>query len=343
MAQPAPQTTPIERLDCHVVLAAISQITQAESSALIRRRFVESLAQLFPIAGVRFLTPGHAGKLNESLSCEMQPSAQLRWDNQPKRGIHAQGTLARCITSRQHEYQTNNSPIDYFPICLGDYQLLEIIEVRRSTLQKSNRDTLVKILSIYGNFVSVLYRQEIDALTGVHNRGAFDTQIGATAQSLRQDSHGKSQPHWWLIMLDIDHFKRVNDTYGHLIGDEVLLLATRLMVKSLRSIDKVYRYGGEEFAVLVSPCSRQDAISLAHRVRVAIATAHFPQVDHITISAGIAPIDKFDHVANIIGRADKALYQAKRQGRNCVCEYIEKPQGPIGPGLQAPGALELFS
>ncbi len=324
-------------------MQAIGAITRADSTELMRRRFAENLAHLFPIASISFLTPDKNGRLNEPLRCEVrntQDRPELEWEARPRRGILPTGALARCVNERRHQFPAQSQNIDYFPIA-DDTHLFEVIEIQRRTLDGSCRETLSRILSIYSNFVRLLHQQELDALTGVYNRGAFDSQLAMIAQSVRQAP--KSHDQWWLMMLDADHFKHINDRYGHLIGDEVLLLIARVIRGSLRTVDRIYRYGGEEFAVLLSPCQRQNALSLAERIRAKIERSHFPQVEHITLSIGIAPIDRFDHVANIVGRADQALYQAKRGGRNQVCEYQERPTGPIGAGLQAPGALELFS
>ncbi len=342
-AEHDPTLLPALKPDCPAVLNAMCDMTRADSTELIRRRFAENLTHLFPVASISFLTPDRSGRLNEPLRCQV-PNARhpgtLEWENRPRRGIVPSGALARCVTERRHQFPSQSQNIDYFPVA-DDTHLFEIIEIQRRTLDGSCRETLSRILAIYGNFVRILHQQELDALTGVYNRGAFDSQIAMVAQSVRQTRPDNEQ--WWLLMLDVDHFKQINDTYGHLIGDEVLLLIARVIRDSLRTLDRIYRYGGEEFAVLLSPCQRDDALRLAERIRARVERAHFPQVEHITLSAGMAPIDRFDHVANIVGRADQALYQAKRNGRNQVREYVARPSGPVGPGLQAPGALELFS
>ncbi|RZO85155.1 MAG: GGDEF domain-containing protein [Oceanococcus sp.] len=347
MAQAAqynnPTLLPALQPDCPAVLNAMCEMTRVDSTELMRRRFAENLAHLFPIASISFLTPDKNGRLNEPLRCQV-PNAQqpstLEWENRPRRGIVPTGALARCVSERRHQFPAHSQNIDYFPIS-DDTHLFEVIEIHRRTLDASCRDTLSRILAIYGNFVRILHQQELDALTGVYNRGAFDSQIAMVAQSVRQAKPGDE--HWWLMMLDVDHFKQINDRYGHLIGDEVLLLIARVIRNTLRTLDRIYRYGGEEFAVLLSPCQAHNALALAERIRGKVESSHFPQVEHITLSVGLAPIDRFDHVANIVGRADQALYQAKRGGRNQVREYVARPTGPIGPGLQAPGALELFS
>jgi diguanylate cyclase (GGDEF)-like protein len=332
--------------ECQTVLRAITDMTQVRSTDMMRQRFAENLTQIFPIAGIRFLTLSSNGRLDEPLSCKINHSnraAELVWNHTPRRGIMPQGALARCVSERRHVYPQDTQHVDYFAI--GDTQkLIEIIEVRQLTQTHAERGVLSHVIGIYSNFLRLLQEQEIDCLTKVLNRGAFDNQLNITAQSLRnQRLPHPAAPQWWLLMLDVDHFKQVNDNFGHLIGDEVLLLLAGLMRKSFRGVDRIYRYGGEEFAVLISPCTRSNALCLAERFRHTVESTHFPQVQNVTISAGLAPVDRYDHISNIIGRADKALYQAKRNGRNAVCEFLDCAYSAIRPDLQMTGTLELFS
>lgn len=333
-------------LDPESALFAVRDMTQSDSSDLMRRRFVENLANLFPVVSINFLTPTSANRLSITLRCEIkshQSGPELIWDTSPHRGVIAQGALALAMDGLHPQSPADDPHVVFFPVSV-DRKLIEVIEVRRSPLMKNCRASMSHVLAIYSNFVRILHIQETDALTGALNRGAFDNKINLTAQATKRKPNFSPNPHyWWLFMLDLDHFKAVNDQFGHLIGDEVLLLTTRIMQNTVRAVDTVFRYGGEEFAILVSPCSLTDAQNLAERIRQKIADAHFPQVENMTTSIGVAPIDRFDHVANIVGRADKALYQAKREGRNRVCVYDGESRFPLKSGLQTPGALELFS
>jgi diguanylate cyclase (GGDEF)-like protein len=124
-------------------------------------------------------------------------------------------------------------------------------------------------------------------------------------------------------VIDIDHFKRVNDTYGHLIGDEVLLLLARLMRASFRFDDRLYRFGGEEFVVLMR-CTDAAAASLAfERLRSHVERHMFPQVGRITVSIGFTELKPGDTPSGAFERADKAVYFAKGQGRNQVRHHAD--------------------
>ncbi len=125
-----------------------------------------------------------------------------------------------------------------------------------------------------------------------------------------------------LILFDIDHFKNVNDTHGHLVGDQVLRILTEKVTKTTRSTDIVCRYGGEEFIVLMPEAGRDEAMAMAERLREEIARMSVVTAGgglFLTISLGVAALDPDEGLENLIHRADKAMYEAKAAGRNTVC------------------------
>jgi two-component system, cell cycle response regulator len=157
-----------------------------------------------------------------------------------------------------------------------------------------------------------------DALTGLHNRRYLETHIaGLVEQALSRD-----QP-LAVLVLDIDHFKLVNDTHGHDAGDEVLREFALRVRKAIRGIDLACRYGGEEFVVVMPETDLAAATAVAERLRRRIASEPFPiqqgaQGIDVTISIGIAALGGNDDAASVIKRADQALYRAKHNGRNRV-------------------------
>jgi diguanylate cyclase (GGDEF)-like protein len=163
----------------------------------------------------------------------------------------------------------------------------------------------------------------IDGLTGMFNRRYFEMKIAEEME--RSHRYGTSLA---VIMLDIDHFKRLNDEFGHLLGDEVLRQVSSVFSQQLRKIDVVCRYGGEEFAVLLPQASAEQALNVAEKLRREVAGYRFPGVPRaVTISAGASahPI----HGATrdeVVKAADAALYAAKQAGRNCVRIAVLAPQ-----------------
>ncbi|MBN6716444.1 sensor domain-containing diguanylate cyclase [Pseudomonas capsici] len=154
-----------------------------------------------------------------------------------------------------------------------------------------------------------------DALTGVHNRRMFDEKLIECSQRFERTGRPFA-----LLFIDADHFKRINDTYGHAIGDEVLYQLAQLIEQNTRSTDFVARYGGEEFAVLLPEFDNLRSPEIvAEKIRATIADADFSLVGQVTVSIGIGLAESTDaNSTALIKRADQQLYQAKLSGRNRV-------------------------
>lgn len=153
-----------------------------------------------------------------------------------------------------------------------------------------------------------------DALTGLLNRRGFESQMAFALALARRSSRPLS-----LITVDVDHFKRVNDTYGHEAGDEVLRRLARTLESRLRGSDVVARLGGEEFVALLPDTDLAGAQAIAQALVNTMADQQDPVVGTITVSAGVASMRGQENGADILRRADMALYEAKGQGRNRVC------------------------
>ena len=122
-------------------------------------------------------------------------------------------------------------------------------------------------------------------------------------------------------MIDVDHFKRVNDTFGHLFGDEVLLRMGELIRKTFRHSDRLFRFGGEEFVVILNAVDESLAYASFNRFRLSVEQHEFPRVGKVTCSIGFTAVSPLDVPTDVVGRADEALYHAKEHGRNQVCCY----------------------
>ena len=158
-----------------------------------------------------------------------------------------------------------------------------------------------------------------DGLTSLYNRRIFDKVLAE--KTTGQDSRPVS-----LLILDLDNFKRVNDTFGHDAGDQVLQTCARILKESCRGHDLVARFGGEEFAIILSQTKATTAHAIAQRIRHRVAKTVFIFDDrqlHVTASIGLATCQGENGLftANLVKQADKALYQAKRSGRNRVCMF----------------------
>lgn len=160
----------------------------------------------------------------------------------------------------------------------------------------------------------------IDPLTGLRNRGVFNAELNREFDRARR--YGR---HLALVMFDIDHFKRVNDTYGHQTGDYVLQELGRLTKANVRGHDIAARYGGEEFAIILPETSLEGAFNQAARLQNALSANPFHHEEHtfnLTISLGVAALEaSLTSPDDLVKVTDRALYQAKADGRNCVCTW----------------------
>lgn len=154
-----------------------------------------------------------------------------------------------------------------------------------------------------------------DGLTGLHNRRCLDEKLAECSLLFQRTARPFA-----MLLIDVDHFKHVNDTFGHAIGDDVLCQMARLIEGATRATDFVARYGGEEFAVLLPNVEKTESPQVvAEKIRAAVAAATFATVGTVTVSIGSALIDSTDcDVTALIKRADQKLYQAKCAGRNQI-------------------------
>lgn len=155
-----------------------------------------------------------------------------------------------------------------------------------------------------------------DPLTGAYNRAAMDNHLEREYSLAKRRSESLS-----VLMLDIDHFKHVNDTHGHASGDTILRAVAQKISDTIRTTDVLYRYGGEEFLVILPSADDYGALQISERVRKAVAdmdTDIGSLALQVTVSAGTATLIENEDVCHLLHRADKALYAAKRQGRNRV-------------------------
>ena len=224
----------------------------------------------------------------------------------------------------------------------GVCALLVVAEPRRPV----PRTLLARLLRVYGNQMFLLSHGQLDPLTGLYNRQSFYERIRRVAREAdqyRRASDGAALRGNCFALFDIDNFKEVNDRFGHLYGDEVLLLLARLMLRSFRREDLLFRYGGEEFAAVLVNVDLAAAERLLERFRTAVETYQFPQLEPKTVSIGVTALEMQRGIDRVVMCADSALYYAKKHGRNRVCCYERLvAQGELRPVAVAEGDIELF-
>ena len=214
------------------------------------------------------------------------------------------GTEPPIFRGEQQYYRRDGSimtgELQVIPHVDGTGKVVELIGVTRDISDRKAAEAALHNLAV------------TDTLTGVWNRRQ-GTDLIAADLSARRPGQALS-----LLMLDIDHFKSINDTYGHQAGDNVLIEVASRVRRSLRGNDVVARWGGEEFVVLLRDCALPDALRLAEEIRFTIAEVPFGTLGTLTVSIGAAEIRANENLASWLGRADQALYRAKRAGRNEV-------------------------
>jgi diguanylate cyclase (GGDEF)-like protein len=257
----------------------------------------------------------------------------------------------QALTGPNPVLLTQPQPAALFALS-NDHTAVGVLEVHTAQpLTEAEQQLIGSILRIYRNFQALLDYSERDTLTGLLNRKTFDDAFFKQQQALpgagslsdeeRRRSAAQPQRHY-LAVIDIDHFKAVNDTYGHLIGDEVLLLLSRLMRSSFRFHDRLYRFGGEEFVVLMHCADDDCAAAGCERFRAAVQAFSFPQVGSITVSVGFTQVRPADTPSSAFERADKAVYWSKTHGRNRVTGHADLVRaGDLADDAHI-GDVELF-
>lgn len=324
----------------NAVLEKVISLTGERDSGALELALAQTL---FTIADVKNLALHSAGNINR-VKHAISNSEEIASDE----GIELEiiDALSECLkTAKITNILHNKKRLTLFPIVCSKKQPLAIIIVEE-TANTHDHALTIQILKIYHNFVALMNDNERDTLTGLLNRKTFDHQINSIIANLQNKQARRKDENddpTFLAIFDIDHFKRVNDTHGHLMGDEVLLLFSRLMDNSFRDNDLLFRFGGEEFLCIFQCPSDEIMSDVLNRFREAVADYNFPQVGKVTVSCGFTEVDAFDLSSSIIDRADVSLYHAKNNGRNQVCLHEQLvASGILSENDNSGGEIELF-
>ncbi|MCC9595557.1 MULTISPECIES: GGDEF domain-containing protein [unclassified Rubrivivax] len=260
---------------------------------------------------------------------ELVPSADPLWADLSALPPLAEHPVRQtCLRQREGLMLDGQPALTLLPLDL-ERDCDAVLELRSHAPLGAEQLRLIgSVLRVYRNFQSLLDYSERDTLTGLLNRKTFDESFMRCTVPLpppSRDALGQRRGGGaaWLGVVDIDHFKHVNDCHGHLIGDEVLLLLSRLMRGVFRQGDQLYRFGGEEFVVLMR-CDDGEAAGRAfERLRATIEEHAFPRVGRITVSIGFTAVRPGDTPSSAFERADQAVYFVKQNGRNRVASHTE--------------------
>lgn len=152
-----------------------------------------------------------------------------------------------------------------------------------------------------------------DPLTNIGNRANYDDSIGRAICSAKRHATPFS-----LMVLDLDNFKQANDSYGHLVGDEILVKFTQMLRDSIRGTDQAFRFGGDEFAIILDGQDIDSALAVGERLQLSVDNSDIGLKFNVSVSVGCAVFEATDTTSSLFAKADKALYAAKRAGKNCI-------------------------
>ena len=300
----------------------------ARSCSTIQRTFAVSHASLLLREEGELVLRAHAGSLT---SC-VPAGSRFATDCEPWSRVLAGGSLiekdltSAPATSRLFAEAASRMsiPLISFGQMLG---VLTLHSAQKSAFYETDLQPLEAVADICANSIQNAHYVErirqlsyLDGLTGIFNRRFFELRILEEIERARRTETGMA-----VIMVDIDQFKKLNDEFGHLLGDEVLRQVSSLFHLNLRKIDVVCRYGGEEFAILLTQTNSEHALGVAEKLRKLVEEWEFPGVPQtVTISAGVAAFPEHGSTRDeLVRAADKALYAAKQSGRNQVSLHAQ--------------------
>lgn len=235
-----------------------------------------------------------------------------------------------------------------------------VIEVHaEAALTHDQLSVIEQLRRVYRNMYSLLEYSDRDALTGLLNRKSLDdafysavleeldglTEVGnrsAVPQGLVTDRRHRVPVNYWLGSAVIDNFASINDVHGHLIAEEVLLLVARIMNNTFRTYDRIYRFGGEHFGVLMHCPDEALVLAAFERFRANVEKFTFPQVRKVTVSCGFTDVLADDSPSSALEKTERAVDFSQRSGRNRVCSYVGLVRRGFFGGAPRVGAVDIF-
>lgn len=252
--------------------------------------------------------------------------------------------LLKYLDREHRQYDCLKTPTEklhIFPLKQSIAHKNAILIIQHEALTDEAIELVEDCLQMFHHYARLIIENERDALTGLLNRKTFDQCVSKILLNDYKPEY-RFPLHHYLVIFDIDFFKRINDNYGHLIGDEVLILLSRLMQDTFRDGDLLFRFGGEEFVGVFSCAEPHDIIGLLERFKEELAAYSFPQVGQVTISIGCSQMALNVLPNTVLERADEALYYAKEHGRNQIYYYETLIEQGLLKDSVITGEIELF-
>ncbi len=344
------------------ILQSVIEITRQCDTDSLEYGFVKTLAKVVPCRAIS-ICKLHKQNVFESLeeiihlTIDTKDSGEnhFEWRDEV-RSLPINTQIETCLTQAKTCIEKMETGFEQLLIpIIFKKETLGLVILEGGPDISGNQDLIEGLVKIYENYLTILNESECDNLTSLFNRRTFDKKLNRLLQAQKKarkedlasgqhQARRRLEPNSfaWLAILDIDHFKRVNDTYGHVYGDEVLLVFSQKMKSCFRSSDLLFRFGGEEFLVVLEPIPFENANSTLERFRQTVADHDFPLVGKVTISIGFVKITEDDYPPTVLEYADKALYYAKEHGRNSVYSYESLLEKGKLTEEENSGSVDLF-
>ncbi len=332
--------------DLQAVLTQLIALTNERDATTLELSLAQALADLIsPIS----IHGKNAVLIYRLIDLESQDFSVVSTSKQQRDGqlsTSLRNALASCFETGLHlRHDGPELHAKLYPLRNSKEQTMAIIGLEMPVCDPQLHETIMMLLQIYENFTGLISDNEHDTLTGLLNRKTFEHKANKVLARMHKNSQRKddlSRRYYFLAIFDIDHFKRVNDEFGHLIGDEVLLLFSQLMTQCFRDEDMLFRFGGEEFVGVFECAAVADIEPVLNRFREKVGNFTFPQVGKVTVSSGYTEMHGDDTPTQLIDRADLALYYAKNNGRNRSCFYEQLIKHGDLQDNKKEGDIELF-
>ncbi len=315
-------------IQSNVVIDHIAHFTSQRDQELLSLSLLQSVNNMLSSLSSVILTMDKRGNVLSTIAYDGSKCSVYKADNAIDKGI-----LFACERMSESGIEESNvKSAEGYQVIRAIYHNRKIEQFLvihlKERFSKVQTYVLSGILNIYNNFLALLNDSQTDELTGLANRKTFDSSIskifdapaiqGESIDGERRDINKVTDIHknYWLAIIDIDNFKQVNDKYGHLYGDEILIHVAQLIKSSFRYEDLQFRFGGEEFVVLIQAESKEQSAAVLERFRRSVENYNFPDNHPVTVSIGAVEFTQNTFHVTSIDYADQALYYSKNNGRN---------------------------
>ncbi len=299
------------------VLESVIEITEQKNSLALSYSILATLSELLPLStATLFHHLGRSTLMVARLMITKNAAGKKEYQWQYDQ-VCADNGYQHSQSEMAFSQQVNGQYQCFCPIPIEEHFSAELCLILNKD-PEPYRMLINGFAKIYRNYTVILHESERDKLTGLLNRRTLEDRLRHTfaINPSTEENHKL-----WIAMLDIDHFKAINDHFGHMIGDEILLMFAQQMQHYFGPSSQLFRFGGEEFVIIFSSGNEPQIKQQLDGFRQQIRRHNFPRIGELSFSAGFCSLRPGDYLPTILDHADKALYYAKEHGRNQVHCY----------------------